>query len=73
MTAKTIGLTDCHTCVIGMIGSKEIRSGDWEKATQEFSEIIADFNEKTKHYAIPHPGFEVKFSYCPYCGKAVEG
>jgi hypothetical protein len=62
----------CESCTVGMIGTKPILAGDWQAAAAEFDKIIEDWNEKTKRFAIPHPGFARKFSYCPMCGNEVE-
>lgn len=58
----------CDRCKVGMIASKYILAGDWDDAIVEFNNLIADWNEKTKRFAIPHPGFANKFIHCPDCG-----
>ncbi|EEW6789644.1 hypothetical protein LPQ20_20810 [Klebsiella pneumoniae] len=67
-------MTDkCERCTVGMIGTKPILAGDWQAAAADFVKVIEDWNEKTKRFAIPHPGFANKFAYCPLCGSKVEG
>lgn len=61
----------CERCTVGMIGTKPILAGGW-RAAADFDRVIADWNEKTKRFAIPHPGFANKFAYCPMCGSKVE-
>jgi len=55
-----------------MIGATKIYQGDWEQSAAFFEKKIADWNERTRHYAIPHPGFANKFNHCPMCGRKVE-
>lgn len=62
----------CERCTVGMIGARQILSGEWANAIAEFEIVIAAWNEKTKHFAIPHPGFANKFCFCPKCGQRVE-
>ena len=62
----------CERCVTGMIGTRRILSGDWADAAADFDRVIEDWNEKTKRFAVPHPGFANKFAYCPMCGSKVE-
>lgn len=63
----------CKRCLVGMIGSRKIYAGELAGALADFDKVIEDWNEKTKHFAIPHPGFANKFVYCPHCGNKVEG
>lgn len=63
----------CIRCKTGMIGTKYILAGDWDQAIKDFDKLIDEWNEKTKRFAIPHPGFANKFIYCPTCGWKVEG
>ncbi|EAT3775108.1 hypothetical protein LWU92_21655 [Enterobacter hormaechei] len=66
-------MTDkCERCTVGMIGTKPILAGGWQAAAADFERVIADWNEKTKRFAVPHPGFANKFAYCPLCGSKVE-
>ncbi|UIS74596.1 hypothetical protein [Morganella phage Mecenats66] len=66
-------MTDkCSACIIGHIGSDYIREGDWQKASDNFDQVIKDWNEKTKRYAVPHPGYVTKFNHCPACGHKIE-
>ncbi|ECC3606333.1 hypothetical protein AA23_17335 [Salmonella enterica subsp. enterica] len=62
----------CLRCVTGMIGATKIYEGDWEQSAALFEKKIEDWNERTCHYAIHHPGFANKFKHCPMCGKKVE-
>ncbi|HBB6761324.1 TPA: hypothetical protein JD366_005310 [Citrobacter amalonaticus] len=62
----------CLRCVTGMIGATKIYEGDWEQCASLFEKKIADWNERTRHHAIPHPGFANKFNHCPMCGSKVE-
>lgn len=62
----------CRSCVVGMIGTANIKEGYWQQATAEFEKVIEEWNEKTKRFAVPHPGFANKFAYCPKCGSKVE-
>lgn len=62
----------CERCTVGMIGSKPIMSGEWAAAQADFDRVIENWNEQTKRFAIPHPGFARKFNYCPHCGCKVE-
>ncbi|KJX16421.1 hypothetical protein SG64_18600 [Enterobacter hormaechei subsp. xiangfangensis] len=62
----------CDRCAVGIIGTKSILAGDWKAAEADFEKLIEDWNEKTKRFAIPHPGFARKFFYCPLCGSKVE-
>lgn len=62
----------CERCAVGIIGTKSILAGDWKAAEADFEKLIEDWNEKTKRFAIPHPGFARKFFYCPLCGSKVE-
>jgi len=55
-----------------MIGTKQILAGDWADAAADFDRVIEDWNEKTKRFAVPHPGYARKFVYCPMCGSKVE-
>ena len=67
-------MTDkCEHCTVGMIGTKPILAGGWQAAAADFERVIADWNEKTKRFAVPHPGFANKFAYCLLCGSKVEG
>jgi len=63
----------CMRCKVGMIGGKYILAGEWDTATKDFDNLIDEWNEKTKRFAIPHPGFANKFIHCPSCGFKVEG
>ena len=38
----------------------------------QFCTVGNNWNERTRHYAIPHPGFANKFNHCPMCGNKVE-
>lgn len=62
----------CAVCVVGMIGTTQIKEGNWAEAEADFEKVILDWNERTKRFAIPHPGFAYKFNHCPICGKKVE-
>jgi len=62
----------CNRCIVGLIGSQPVLSSDWANAVVNFEIVIADWNEKTKRFAVPHPGFAHKFNYCPHCGNKVE-
>ena len=62
----------CNTCIVGIIGSPRIKEGEWKKEENKFRDVIADWNERTKRFAVPHPGFANKFSYCPVCGHKVQ-
>lgn len=62
----------CERCMVGMIGERPIRSGAWQAAAADFEKVINDWKEKTKRFAVPHPGFARKFAYCPMCGSKVE-
>lgn len=62
----------CEKCTVGIIGTKQILAGDWADAVAAFDLVIAEWNEKTKRFAVPHPGFANKFVYCPCCGCKVE-
>ncbi|EBG5517413.1 hypothetical protein AAO66_09780 [Salmonella enterica subsp. enterica serovar Virchow] len=62
----------CNRCIVGLIGSQPVLSGDWANAVENFEIVIADWNEKTKRFAVPYPGFARKFNYCPHCGNKVE-
>ncbi|QDK20866.1 hypothetical protein ES815_22145 [Leclercia adecarboxylata] len=62
----------CNNCTVGMIGSRPILSGGWAAAITEFNKVTEEWDEKTKRFAIPHPGFARKFNYCPHCGSTVE-
>lgn len=62
----------CERCITGMIGTKPILAGDWTDAAADFDRVIEDWNEKTKRFAVPHPGFARKFVFCPMCGSKVE-
>lgn len=67
-------MTDkCERCTVGTIGTKPILAGGWQAAAADFEKVIEDWNEKTKRFAVPHPGFANKFAYCPLCGNKVEG
>lgn len=61
----------CSVCIVGMIGSRRIYEGLWAKAEAEFQKVVADWNEKTKRHAVPHPGFANKFNHCSVCGHKV--
>ncbi|MDS0076748.1 hypothetical protein QU609_10455 [Enterobacter hormaechei subsp. hoffmannii] len=66
-------MTDkCEKCTVGIIGTKPILAGNWRAAAADFDKVIDDWNEKTKRFAIPNPGFARKFFYCPLCGSKVE-
>jgi len=54
-----------------MIGSLQVNEGHWAEAEARFQKVIADWNEKTKRHAVPHPGFANKFNHCPVCGHKV--
>lgn len=58
----------CSYCVVGMIGSRFITEDKWENEESIFNKTIELWNEQTKRFAIPHPGFSVRLSYCPLCG-----
>jgi len=62
----------CSICVVGMIGAAQINEGGWAEAETDFGKVIEDWNERTKRFAIPHPGFAIKFFHCPMCGHKVE-
>ncbi len=62
----------CKHCIVGMIGTKPVLAGGWCSAVAAFDKVIDGWNEKTKRFAIPHPGFANKFIYCPICGSKVE-
>lgn len=59
----------CLRCVTGMIGATRIYEGDWEQSEAIFKRKVEDWNECTRHFAIPHPGFANKFNHRPMCGK----
>lgn len=61
----------CSVCIVGMIGSLQVNEGRWAEAEAKFQKVIADWNEKTKRHAVPHPGFANKFNHCPVCGHKV--
>lgn len=61
----------CSVCIVGMIGSLQVNEGRWAEAEAQFQTVIADWNEKTKRHAVPHPGFASKFNHCPVCGHKV--
>lgn len=63
----------CEQCVTGMIGTTPVYVGGWTEANAVFDRVIDDWNEKTKRFAVPHPGYARKFNYCPRCGRKVEG
>lgn len=63
----------CARCTVGMIDAKPILAGDWVIASADFDRVIENWNEQTKRFAVPHPGFARKFNYCPHCGSKVEG
>ncbi len=65
MTAK------CAVCIVGMIGARKITEGGWALEEARFKTVVAEWNEKTKRQAIPHPGFSNKFNHCPVCGHKV--
>lgn len=53
----------CLRCVTGMIGATKIYEGDWEQSAALFEKKIEDWNERTRHYAIPHPGYRKRRPY----------
>ncbi|HBE9083089.1 hypothetical protein [Serratia fonticola] len=57
---------NCHA---GMIGTRTIIESEWADELAKFLTVIDDWNEKTKRFAIPHPGFSNRFIHCPQCGK----
>lgn len=61
----------CKVCIVGMIGSRQVKEGNWYEAESQFQKVIAEWNEKTKHHAVSHPGFANKFNHCPVCGHKV--
>lgn len=65
-------MAKCDVCTVGMIGTRRINEGDWQQASADFDKVIEDWNECTKRFAIPHPGFANKFVYCPNCGYKIE-
>lgn len=71
--ALAAGAEKCSICVVGMVGTKKIPEGLWAMAEADFEKVIDDWNERTKRFAIPHPGSAIKFIHCPMCGHKVEG
>lgn len=57
---------NCHA---GMIGTRTIIESEWAEELAKFLTVIDDWSEKTKRFAIPHPGFSNRFIHCPQCGK----
>lgn len=62
----------CERCVVGMIGTRKIYASEWAEASADFDKVAEDWNEKTKRFAVPHPGFANKFEFCPICGSKVD-
>lgn len=58
-----------HKCVLGLVGGKFVKEGNWFLAVEKFKEKIDRFNNSRK--AIPHPGRIIEFKYCPVCGARV--
>nr|DAF93623.1 MAG TPA: Rad50 zinc hook motif [Myoviridae sp. ctshb19] len=57
------------TCIVGEIQNVAICERDWMKKATAFQKVIADWNEKTKRFAVPHPGFCYRSNYCAMCGR----
>ena len=56
-------------CVAGTINNEPIPEKDWLKKALAFNQTIADWNEKTKRFAVPHPGFCWPHKFCAKCGR----
>ncbi|AIV30130.1 hypothetical protein EC036_24830 [Enterobacter cloacae] len=52
-----------------MIGATKINQGDWEQSAALFEKKIADWNECTRHYAIPHPSFAISLTIAQCAAK----
>lgn len=56
---------------VGEIARKLIYKADWDKAVMEFEVVVDDFNVRGQRDEIPHPGWCIKFQFCPHCGKSL--
>lgn len=59
-------------CIAGRIGSAEITENDWERANKDFDGVIEVWNEKTRRFAIPHPGYVTTAKFCVNCGRKLD-
>uniref|UniRef100_A0AB39CE62 Uncharacterized protein n=1 Tax=Pseudomonas phage HRDY3 TaxID=3236930 RepID=A0AB39CE62_9VIRU len=59
-------------CIVGEIRNRAVLEKDWVKEAKAFQKVIADWNEKTKRFAIPHPGFCHPSNYCAMCGRPLQ-
>jgi hypothetical protein len=60
----------CENCIVGNIRGENITSDRWPKAFADMKKLIHEF--ETSKRALPHPGFAVRFNYCPECGHEIE-
>lgn len=60
---------DAGNCIAGMIGATEITETEWQRSLRDFDGVIKAWNEKTKRFAIPHPGYVRPAKFCVNCGR----
>lgn len=61
----------CEHCAGGMIGSRTILEKELPQEAAAFQKVIEKWNEETKRRAIPHPGWFIRFNFCPKCGHKI--
>lgn len=57
--------------VVGEIAGKTIRKSGWGKGVSEFETVVHDFNVRGQRGQIAHPGWCIKFKFCPCCGQSL--
>jgi len=55
---------------VAIVSGVEVNAGQWPMAKSELEASITFFNQT--HRAVPHPGFEARFNFCPRCGATVD-
>lgn len=66
-------ITECEVGnhIVGDISRKPIRVLDWEAGVSAFEAVIDDFNIRGQRDEIQHPGWCIKFKFCPECGRSL--
>lgn len=57
------------SCIAGTIGSQLVTARYWTALEAAFEITIDNFNEVTKRFAVPHPGWLTRAKFCVRCGE----
>lgn len=65
-------MCESNNHLVGEISRKVIRLSEWESSVIAFEAVIDDFNVRGRRVQIEHPGWCIKFKFCPECGMPLE-